>query len=80
MVDTQLLIDEIEASGLKKGFIAGEMGLTTQGLAKKIKTGRFTTDEAYDLCNIIRIVSEEKRNRIFFAPNVDKNGNIAKKK
>lgn len=76
MINMQLLENEIKDSGLKKGYIANKMGLTTQGLSKKIKKCRLTTDEADALCKIIGICSDKKKCEIFFASNVDKNGNI----
>lgn len=75
IINRDLIKKEIEKSGLKKSYIAKCMGLTTQGLNKKLRDGRFTTDQAGQFCDVIGIVSTKTKCEIFFAQDVDKSGN-----
>lgn len=76
MVNTDLMEEKIKKSGLKKSYIAKSMNITLSGFYKKMLTGRFTTDEAEKFCDITGIESAEEKCLIFFARNVDKNGNM----
>ena len=64
MTDTKRLLEIIEASGLKKKYIAHELGLTPYGLQKKI--------EIKMLCDLLKITSLKTKDEIFFASDVDK--------
>lgn len=67
MTNTKLLNEEIENSGLKKGFIASKLGLTRYGLQKKIENeNQFKAGEINVLCAILKITSLEKKESIFF--------------
>lgn len=76
MLNRKLMESEIRKSGLKKGYIASSLGLSAQGFYKKLKTGKFTTDEANEFCKTLGISSIRIKCNIFFAENVDENGNI----
>ena len=71
MVNTQLLDEKINSSGLKVGFIVDTVGLSRNGFDKKRK-GKlaFRVAEIYVLCDILKISDEEKQ-RIFFADKVE---------
>lgn len=64
----KLLEERIEASGLKKNFLAGKLGITRQALANKIDgRNEFTAREIKILCEELRITSLRERDTIFFA-------------
>lgn len=68
MTNTALLEEKIEASGLKKSFIARAIGLSAYGLAKKINNEtEFKTSEVNGLCKILNITDLAEKDRIFFA-------------
>ena len=68
MTNTALLEEKIEASGLKKSFIARAIGLSAYGLAKKINNeNEFKTSEVNGLCKILNITDLAEKDRIFFA-------------
>lgn len=71
MVNTQLLDEKINSSGLKVGYIVDTVGLSRNGFDKKRK-GKlaFRVAEIYVLCDILKISDEEKQ-RIFFADKVE---------
>lgn len=73
MTNTALLEKAIEASGLKKSYIAKAIGLkSAYGLAKKIRNeSEFKATEINALCELLRIESLEEKERIFFAVEVD---------
>ena len=67
MVDTERLEKIIEESGLKKKFIAAEMGLSPWGLARKIRNcSEFLASEVNVLCRVLRI-SKKVKEEIFFS-------------
>ena len=73
MTDTEELLKVIEKSGLRKGFIANQLGITTYGLQKKVENKtQFKAGEIKILCEILNITSLEEKEKIFFATNVDK--------
>lgn len=73
MTDTKELSRLIKESGLKKGFIAQKLGITTYGFQKKIENrNHFKAYEIKILCDILKITSLREKERIFFAENVDK--------
>lgn len=67
MVNTDRLVRLIRDSGLKKGFVASELGLTCQGLANKLAGARaFKVEEAQTLARLLSLTPEQ-RDEIFFA-------------
>lgn len=69
--DLELLNDYIIKSGLKKNYIAEQVGLTYQGLLNKLKGKRyFSVPEILRLCKILKI-NKRDREKIFFNQNVD---------
>lgn len=70
MTNTDRLQRKIEKSGLKLSYIANQMGISRNGLYKKIRNQTpFDQYEIDSLCNILNISLEEKEN-IFFANKV----------
>lgn len=68
MTNTELLEIKIKESGLRKGFIAEQMGLSAYGLSKKIAgENDFKVREVNQLCEILKITSLREKERIFFA-------------
>ena len=73
VTDTKRLLEIIEASGLKKKYIAHELGLTPYGLQKKIENkNQFKAIEIKMLCDLLKITSLKTKDEIFFASDVDK--------
>jgi hypothetical protein len=73
VTDTKELLKIIDESGLRKGYIAQKLGLTTYGFQKKVENkSQFKAGEIKMLCDILNITSLELKDRIFFANNVDK--------
>ena len=71
MTNTAELLKLIEDSGLKKGYIASELGLTTYGFQKKVENRtQFKAEEIKILCEILNIKSLRKKEEIFFAEKV----------
>lgn len=61
MVNTQLLDEYIENSGLKVGFIVEKLGISRQGFDKKRKgITPFRASEIYVLCDLCRIPDLER--------------------
>ena len=78
MTNTQLLLDYIAASGLKRNYIARMLGITTYSLAQKIHNIReFKASEIFLLCQVLRISSRDHMNEIFFAKSDDFNSTDA---
>ncbi len=72
MTDTKLLNEKILASGLKRKFIAGKLGLTTYGLQRKIENmTEFKASEISILCDVLEIKAITEKETIFFANRVD---------
>lgn len=70
MVDTQLLDEKIEQSGLYLKYIIEKLGLSRNGFDKKRKGKTpFRTAEIYVLCDLLKL-SEEDKSLIFFADKV----------
>ena len=67
MVNTQLLDERIEQSGLKVGYIVDTIGLSRNGFDKKRK-GKipFRTAEIYVLSDLLKLSDDDKAS-IFFA-------------
>lgn len=73
VTDTKELLKIIEASGLRKGYIAKKLGITTFGFQKKVENrSQFKAEEIKILCDVLKITSLKEKERIFFAENVDK--------
>lgn len=73
VTDTKELLKVIEKSGLRKGFIAEKLGITTYGFQKKVENKtQFKAGEIKILCDLLSIESLEEKERIFFATEVDK--------
>ena len=67
MVNTQLLDDRIEQSGLRIGFIVETLGLSRNGFDKKRKGKTpFRTAEIYVLTDLLKLTDDDKAS-IFFA-------------
>lgn len=66
MVNTQLLDERIDASGLKVGFIVNSIGLSRQGFDKKRKGKTpFRVAEIYVLTDLLKL-SDDDKNKIFY--------------
>ena len=71
MTNTNLLERYIEDSGLKKGFIAKQLGITAYGFAIKVNNkSEFKANEIAILCKLLKIGAKDKE-AIFFAKRVD---------
>ena len=67
MTNTELLLHRIKESGLKKGYIAEQLGINRYSLAKKIKNeSEFLGSEMQKMGELLNLNSRE-RDRIFFA-------------
>lgn len=67
MTNTAQLKNVIRESGMKKTYIAKEMGITNQSLHNKLSNRReFKASEIIKLCDLLSI-SNEERDHIFFA-------------
>ena len=67
MTNTKLLEQYIEDSGLKKGFIARQLGITAYGFALKVNNkSEFKANEIAILCKLLKIGAKDKE-AIFFA-------------
>lgn len=72
MVGADLLNEAIASAGVKKSYVARELGLTRQGFAKKSKNPEsFTAEQITKICRVLRITSRAERDKIFFAPKVE---------
>lgn len=71
MTNTQLLRNRIEESGYKISYIAAKLGITYQGLSKKINNEtEFKASEIKILYNLLSL-DDADREAIFFAQDVD---------
>lgn len=67
MTNTELLEQCIADAGLKKNYIAQELGLSPYGLSNKINNrNEFKTSEIEKLCDILHISDLRTRDKIFF--------------
>lgn len=72
MTDTKLLNEIISKSGLKKQFIAEQLGISRYSLMQKINNiVEFKISEVDKLCVILKITSLREKDKIFFANEVD---------
>jgi len=68
MTDSKELRRLINEKGLKLGFVAQELDLSSYGLQKKIDNqNEFKISEVSKLCELLDIVDADERMRIFFA-------------
>lgn len=71
MVNTQLLDDKIDKSGLRIGFIIEKLGLSRNGFDKKRKGKTpFRVAEIYVLSDLLKL-SEDDQEDIFFQNKVE---------
>ena len=62
----------IQQAGLKKKWIAQQLGLSPYGFALKLANkSDFTTTELTKLCDILGIYAIEDKERLFFATEVE---------
>lgn len=81
MTNVTLLNDIIKKSGLKRCWIAEQLGLSYFGFQKKVNNeNQFKASEIKKLCELLNVVSLKEREDIFFAPDVDKMTTIEKNK
>lgn len=72
MTNSKLLKKKINEAGFTISSLAPELGITRQGLSKKINNrSRFWNDEMEKICKKLNIQNKEKA-PIFFAVDVDK--------
>lgn len=72
MTNTVRLNELIKKSGLKKGWIAARLHLSSYGLRRKLwNKSQFKAGEIKLLCELLGIVSLEEISGIFFNDNVD---------
>lgn len=72
MTNTEALNEIIEGSGLKKKYIAEQLGLSPYGMQRKIENvTEFKSTEIATLCKVLKIESLKEKERIFFASTVD---------
>lgn len=68
MVNTQLLDERIESSGLKISFICDTIGISRQAFHKKrTNKTQFRLSEIYVLCDLLKISDDLLKTSIFFA-------------
>ena len=67
MTDTKKLNERILASGLKKKYIAQELGIAVSTLSRKLNDAQdFNTREIKALCELLGIDNLEEKEDIFF--------------
>lgn len=67
MTDVELLNTKIEESGLKRNFIAEQLGITPQGFYLKASgKNEFTASQIQKLCDLLRITAQKEIRAIFF--------------
>lgn len=67
MINYKKLNDKVKNSGLKKSYIAKELGLTPYGLAKKLNgVTEFKASEMANISDVLNLTGE-MREEIFFA-------------
>ena len=68
MTNTEMLNDIIKASGLTKGYIAEQLGLSTYSFQMKRENKRqFNAEEIKILCTVLHITSLREKENIFFS-------------
>lgn len=72
MTDTKTLEAIIERKGLKKKYLADQLGLSAYGLALKIKgRNEFKSGEIVKLSRLLGVATPEKVCSIFFSHELD---------
>lgn len=73
MTNTEALKKKIADAGLKQGYIAERLGLSSFGFANKLNNvTEFKATEIQTLCEILHITSLKEKESIFFKTKVDK--------
>ena len=73
MTDTEALKKKISDAGLKQGYIAEQLGLSSYGFANKLNNvTEFKATEIQILCEILHVTSLKEKEAIFFNRKVDK--------
>lgn len=71
MVNTELLNNKIDASGLKRVYIARMLGISHQALSNKVNNvSPFRAAEVYVLKDLMRL-SDDDADSIFFTDRVE---------
>lgn len=74
MYNEQYLVELVKTSGLKKGYLAGKMGISRQSFLNKLKgKNPFRADESVILLKELGHYSVEEFDKIFFLPEGSKN-------
>lgn len=72
MTHSQLLEDKISALGIKKSYIANELGITLPTLKRKINNeNEFKISEVVTICKILGVTEEDEKNSLFFNTDVE---------
>ena len=72
VTDTKRLYDIIACQGIKKAWLAKEMGLSGYGLYRKITNlNQFNAGEIQRLCDLLKIYDLKEKENIFFAKDVE---------
>ena len=67
MTNTEALKKKIQEQGLKQGYIAEKMGLSSYGFANKLNNKtEFKATEIRFLCELLNITSLREKESIFF--------------
>lgn len=76
MVNTLLLEQAIAESGKKKEYLANRCNITRQSFTSKVNNrSEFTGKQIMILCKELDIKQLTRKDAIFFAPEVEENGN-----
>lgn len=68
MVNTALLNEKIEQSGLKVNYIVDALGISAQAFYKKKDNKTpFRKSEIYVICDLLKITDVEDKVKIFYA-------------
>lgn len=67
LVNTDLLNEKIEQSGLRVGYIVDTLGLSRNGFdLKRNGKNAFRMSEVYVLCSLLNITDKEEKSKIFY--------------
>jgi transcriptional regulator with XRE-family HTH domain len=74
MTNTELFKQKVKNSGLKYTYLAKKLGLSREGLSKKINNEtEFKASEISILCAELKIVTPKEKDSIFFAAHSELN-------
>ena len=77
MTDTKELNRLIHESGLTKSYIADKLRISLYSFQQKRENrSQFTAEQIKILCELLNIKSLKEKEKIFFAPEVDKTPTI----